>query len=294
MDIKTIGSYSYDDISVFSKCCHERMEREYSLQHSPKPLLLKNDLTRIIEMILWYIPCIDSIQSYKHELIEERTFDDFTFALLLDMMEMSKEDVLFLEPSEEVPDEIWSYYQDRICVNCQKFVIVMQRNQTKTLNVLRCIRNSVAHGEFNIWDDCFIGFNTFKGRKKAVVKFRPGLMLNALDYLNTVYTKEYLYEYIFTKAGYEFEPGVLRKNGKEYDVEIKTSTKGNYMTQKAFEGLYRRMSYRSPGIEKKILIIDNIKLKKDHKKQLDEIGVFVIDYTRVKEMLNGRDVLSEL
>ena len=54
------------------------------------------------------------------------------------------------------------------------------------------------------------------------------------------------------------------------------------------------MSYKRPDIDKKILIFDNIKLKKDQKKQLDEIGVFVIDYTGVKEMLNGRDVLSEL
>lgn len=295
MDISTIGNHSYFDETRYCKCCQNRIEKDYSIQHEPKPLDLTEKLAEVIEMILWYMPNIDSVQSFKHELIEESLFDDFTFAFFLDMMKMNEEDVLFLNPNEEIPDDIWNYYQNKVCTSCQKFVIVIQRNQTKTQNVLRCIRNSVAHGEFNIWDNYFIGFNTFKSKKKAIVKFNPELMLHALETLSEAYTRDYLYEYIFTKAGYTLDQNIITKNGKSYAIEIRyLPGEKRYLSQRVFEMLLNRARLSISDDVKKVLIVDNVRVKNEHTKLLNEQGVSVIDMSSVKELLRGVDVFENI
>ena len=293
--------------TTFCKCCNNREELEYSIKHDPKPLQLSSDDLNTIEMILWYMPNIDSVQASKNELIEEEIYDDFTFRHILDTMGMNENDVCFYPPNTDIPNGTWDYYQNRICNNCQKIVIVRQNNQTKTLNLLRCVRNSVAHGDFTICGDFFIGFNTYRGRRKAIIKLKAKMLLNALDMLNKAYTKEKLYTYILEKAGYEYRipdsksfvapiaDYLITKDTRSYYIQFKyTEGEKRYVSDMTFTKWY--YFYESNNILNNtehipfVIVVENVKVKKQHIELLHRVGVEVIDYSKYKELLNGTDV----
>lgn len=210
---------------------------------------------------------------------------------------------VFYAPKANIPDEIWDYYQNHICTNCQKIVIVLQNNQTKTLNLLRCIRNSVAHGDFFISRGCFIGFNVYRGQRKAIIKLKPKMLINAINMLNTSYTREQLYVYILIKAGYEctkqdlnygavsIADYLITKDTRSYYVKFKYAVDDKrYLSDITFNKWY--YYYESYNLIQNIehipfvIVVENVQLKKQYIDLLHKVGVEVVDYSKYKELLN--------
>lgn len=48
---------------MFNRCCSLRSSMDYKLIHDPKPIVLSNNMDKIIKRLLWYVPNIDSYQS---------------------------------------------------------------------------------------------------------------------------------------------------------------------------------------------------------------------------------------
>lgn len=301
---------------AFNRCCESRVLRRYKIDHDPKPLDLSADTMKSLEMLLWYVPNIDSVQSYKNDLIENPIYDDFTFSYVLKLMDMKEDDVMWLKATKEQPqidEELWEYYHDNICVNCQKLIIVKLRTQTKTVNMLRCIRNAVAHGDFSIINDIFIGFNVDnKKNRKAIIKIKPRELLNALDMITstTEYSKEILFAYEFEKLGYEvLREGMISNQGR-YDLKVSKEGKTYVIEIKAFhnrfihavelERMLTQVKFYDIEFEnentKTVLVFDKSRLTVDAKKLLSNnaTNISVIDINKMNQMAQGIDVLAEL
>lgn len=233
-------------------------------------------------MLLWYIPNIDSVQSKPSSLIRNKAYDNIFFSYILEALEMTEDDVKFIDQGQEIDKKTWDYYHDEICTSCQKIILVRRPYNTKTENLLRCIRNLVAHGDFNLVGDTFIGFNEYKGERNAIIKVKPKKLLAALNVSLTVseLSRTLMVEKILRKNGYqvEREPAirgpkyiirpdlVARKNGKTHIIEFKRDYKGAYMPPEIFEQTLIQISKYEDIIKEEdtelVLILDNTRLTK--------------------------------
>lgn len=285
---------------MFDRCCNSKNVVDYKITHNPKPIPLPNDMDAIVKNLLWYAPNIDSYQAPKNELIQDKVYDDFSFTYIMNKMGMVEDnDVKWLEQNENVADDDWAYYENEICVNCQKFIITRVKSQSKTNNLLRCVRNCIAHGQFTVVGDYMIGFNsqhTNKGadKKKAVIKFKPRLLLDAIKSLTSPIAKEALVGYAFERIGYTIEPLstssmfdiALEKNGKRFEVEIKTFQGKPYVHPDHL----RRFLDSNKGMPNvtRVLFIDTSKVTKEVRKLEKGLENFIII-----DLLQVRDLLSE-
>ena len=292
---------------MFALCCDNKSESDYEIHHNPAPLALDSSMKQMIDKLLWYIPNIDSYQSPLIESIDDPFYDDFLFQRFLSDMQMQENDILWLGSNEEVADHDWEYYEESICVNCQKAIISAYKNQTKLRNFLRCVRNCIAHGRFAVIDDMLIGFNIKhskeKQQQKAVIKIKPHLLLRALEHITAPSLRGQMLEVLmsdaFKKVGYEvllsntarcdFQ---ITKNGRTYDVEIKEQV-GRYIYAQSLQHYFEQFQHSSEG-NPFVLIIDKSKLVNDTRQACKTAGKFIVlGREEVQMLLKGDDVLED-
>ena len=221
---------------MFEKCCNMHSNNKYMILHNPKPISLSESMDETIKNLLWYAPNIDSYQAAKNDLIQDKIYDDFAFTFIMKKMGMTEDnDVKWIDPDEDIDDNDWAYYENEICLHCQKIVISRCKSLSKTNDLLRCLRNCIAHGQFAIVEDYIIGFNEQKPKnnpqshKKAIIKIKPLLLLPALESLSSPSAKEELFAYAFERIGYRVSRSVLNcpydllveKGESKFAIEIK-------------------------------------------------------------------------
>ena len=273
----------------------------------PRPKDWDKDVMDAIQMLLWYIPNIDSVQSFSDDLIRSKAFENLTFDYVLDSLGMSEKDVLFIRPGGEIFDEYWDYYQGEVCTSCQKIIIVRQKNKTKTEDLLRCIRNAVAHGDFTVVGDMFVGFNEHKGEKKAIIKIRPKNLIRALSNISiqSEYNKAKLIDANLRKNGFktQVEPKIVdketkkfyyldilaEKDGLKYIVEIKDISYKTYLSVSEFQRILASIEkYRKALDQEKtklVLVIDEARLTKECWQIAEKYDdLIVLDLNRLIDM----------
>lgn len=308
-----------DSQNNFSRCCSSPNLNQYECIHNPQPIPLSGSFLYAIEMLLWYIPNIDSVQSEKVDLITEEVFDEFTYKFFLENMNLSDSDICWYrrdrgknaQVKQEIPQDLWDFYHDELCDNCQKMMIVVQKSQSRVHNILRCVRNCIAHGDFYIVGDNIIGFNSMSENeqtiKTAIVKFKPSVLLQTLQKMQHIYVREHLFAFAFEKVGYTIEYGSrtrmddawfmfdfeMRKDNRIYAVEIKSERYGQYFKDEEIDRMVSRYGKALTGREiTLVIVVDKSKLKAAHKEKLQNQGFTIIDKTSVKDLLNGIDVLN--
>ncbi|MBR6983475.1 MAG: hypothetical protein IKH75_08090 [Ruminococcus sp.] len=284
---------------MFSLCCNSRTTNYYELSHNPKPISFSADMSIIIKKLLWYVPNIDSYQADKNELISDKLYNDFSFSYIIYCMGMIEEnDVKWLEPKEVIDESDWQFFYDQICCNCQKIIISQCKSLSKTNDLLRCVRNCIAHGQFAIVDDYFIGFNEDKSKKKAIIKIKPKLLLQALERLSSPIGKVSLIGYAFKKMGYKVlvTPGnvsydlLVEKNEKKYAIDLRIYKGKKFLHLEDIAHFLTSTEEVLPDIER-ILFIDTSKVTKEVRIKEKEIQYFrIIDITQVKEMLKSQPI----
>ncbi len=295
---------------MFDRCCGSRSTINYEIVHNPQPIPLSETMDKVIKDLLWYAPNIDSYQAVKNELISDKVYDDFSFTYIMNQMQMVEErDVKWIEPNDPFDDDDWNYYEKSICNNCQKIIITRQKNLSKTNDLLRCLRNCIAHGHFAIVDDYIIGFNKHttknnpEGIKKAVIKLKPGLLLDALKSLTSPMAKELLVAFAFERAGYTIirQPGasyrfdlLIEKNEKQYAIEIKDYRGKAYIHPEHINSFLYASEQLLPSVER-VLFIDTSRVTKAVREIEKERNNFrIVDLSQVKDLLreNPVDILS--
>ena len=295
---------------MFDRCCKSHSLIEYKIIHNPQPIVLSDAMDEVIKNLLWYAPNINSYQAIKNELISDKVYDDFSFTYIMNKMGMVEDrDVKWIEPKDPFDENDWIFYENSICTHCQKIIVTRQKNLSKTNDLLRCLRNCIAHGHFAIVNDYIIGFNkqTTKnnpdGVKKAVIKIKPEMLLSALSLLTSPYGKELLVAYAFKKAGYNVikQPAasymfnlLIEKAGKQYAIEIKDYRGQAYLHPEHLYGFLFKSEQLLPGVER-VLFIDTSRVTKAVRVMEEEIENFrIVDLSQVKELLqdNPVDILA--
>lgn len=293
---------------MFELCCETRKTESYSLKHDPIPITLSGDMERIVKEILWYVPNIDSYQAPKNDLIGDKVYDDFSFTYILNAMGMDESsDVLWLEPKDSIDEATWDFYENEVCVNCQKLIIVRCKSLSKTNDLLRCIRNCIAHGHFTIVDDYLIGFNLDTSRnkpyglKKAIIKIKPALLLQALRSLMSPRAKEKLVGFAFERAGYTVYDEsdidgawrfdlMVEKDGAKYAIEIKDYRGKRYVHLEDIKHFIDNGPIMAPPFEI-VYFIDTSYITKEVKQFAEQLYMHrIVDLKQVKQLLADKPV----
>ena len=178
----------YEDSIRFDVCCEEPHFVNYKI--STDSDRLKNMPGRMAKMLLFlltFLPNTESRKSKRNDLFayDEPLCCNYVFFRLLGLAGMSERDCLICD---EIDKEIINYYKGKICSNCQKIIMTLDKDkdckskETETEAFFRHLRNIVAHGCYEIVDEFIIGFDYNKNKSKctAVVKIKPYNIIKAI------------------------------------------------------------------------------------------------------------------
>ncbi|MCD1146600.1 hypothetical protein LQU94_00525 [Peptoniphilus sp. KCTC 25270] len=291
----------------FEYDCPHGSRKEYSLFHRPRPLNLNEAMETALEYLLWYVPNINSLQSSKNELIEKALYDEFTFSLILEEMELTEKDAIFLK---FIDDDIVEYYREAICTRCQKIILTQADGETKTSSLLRHLRNAIAHGLFNVVDDMLVAFDMRNYNREngtyicsGIMKLYPTHLLKALSLLESELTHEKLAELAFERNGYEIIDNDRDNPSLPFDFRMKKERRTYAVEIKKFEieGIISPMEVKDilghfPGDtdDRKILIVDSAKLDENAKKQLNDEKILLFDQRNIEALLMGEDKIPKI
>lgn len=303
---------SQKGLKIFEYCCKQCETEAYSVIHSPRPLPLSEEMEEVVEQLLWYVPNITSKQSKEKKMISEKIYDEFTFTLMKEVMQLKDEDV-FVQPTNIDPF-LRDFYQGEICHCCQKIVMKKASHVTFLSTLLRHIRNAIAHGNFTILENgMFVGFDenintlTEKGSGvpcTAIIKIFPKNLLAGLKLLDTIYVREALLMHAFSKVGYTVEVQedkhirfdfMLMKNNKKIYVEVKRSQTAMYLDSDLFDSLYDYLLESKKDIKEPVVyMMDTAKLTIKQKQKLLNTNITILDRSAIQTLLKGIDVLRHI
>lgn len=292
------------------KFCFEFEECEknvaYSIKHDDKPLKLSEEMTKNLEYLLWYVPNINSAQSQENELTSSLSFENFVFGIIKNYMNLENKDVAFLD---YIDPDIVKFYDKKICPHSQKIILTKSAGESKTDCLLRHIRNSLAHGNFNLVEDMLVGFDYKFGPGgqeicTGIFKIFPKNLLRGLSSLDEEVTAEGLAQIALQRTGYDLErfnnedrdtsfDFYVKKGAKRYALEIKKYKDTEVLSEKEVQKLLDKFS----GLYEKIipvLFVNTSFLKKETKEKLKKERVIILDIKNILKMLEGRDILGEI
>ena len=284
--------------------CDEKVA--YSIKHDDKPLKLSEEMTKNLEYLLWYVPNINSAQSQENELTSSLSFENFVFGIIKNYMNLENKDVAFLD---YIDPDIVKFYDKKICPHSQKIILTKSAGESKTDCLLRHIRNSLAHGNFNLVEDMLVGFDYKFGPGgqeicTGIFKIFPKNLLRGLSSLDEEVTAEGLAQIALQRTGYELErfnnedrdtsfDFYVKKGSKRYALEIKKYKDTEVLSEKEVQKLLDKFS----GLYEKIipvLFVNTSFLKKETKEKLKKERVIILDIKNILKMLEGRDILGEI
>lgn len=287
-----------------SKC---KSKTKYNIKHKNIPIKLNDDLDEAIKYLLWYVPNINSEQARREDLLTNREYDDYIFEELMTLMNLRDIDVLF---TDKIPNYIIEDFKQGICLDDQKIVMTIADGETKTMSLLRHIRNAIAHGNFNVVEYLVVGFDFKKlGEEKieyrGIFKINPKGLVKALRKVLFDLSNEEFISEAFRRAGYFIEPFqeeyqrshrfdlYAKKNDRRFAIEIK-----NYNSMhKVSDDLIHNLIKDFKGIDENlipILIINSSYLTEKSKEKLLKADVIILDIKNIKKMHKGRDMVSEI
>lgn len=284
--------------------CDEKVA--YSIKHDDKPLKLSEEMTKNLEYLLWYVPNINSAQSQENELTSSLSFENFVFGIIKNYMNLENKDVAFLD---YIDPDIVKFYDKKICPHSQKIILTKSSGESKTDCLLRHIRNSLAHGNFNLVEDMLVGFDYKFGPGgqeicTGIFKIFPKNLLRGLSSLDEEVTAEGLAQIALQRTGYELErfnnedrdtsfDFYVKKGSKRYALEIKKYKDTEVLSEKEVQKLLDKFSCLYEKIIP-VLFVNTSFLKKETKEKLKKERVIILDIKNILKMLEGRDILGEI
>lgn len=279
---------------------------KYQIKHQEIPISLSKELREGIYYLLWYVPNIKSEQSEKNELLLNPQYDDFIFIELMNAMDLADEDVLF---TETITNDMINPFLEEICTKCPKIMMTIAGGETKTMALLRHIRNAIAHGNFNVIGNMVVGFDLQRYEDKVeyrgFFKINPNRLLDALRKIQFDYNSQQLIKEAFNNTGYFIEAYqekykrshdfelFARKNNKKYAIDIK-----NYKYDKVVDqNFVKQLIIQYEGLINDItpiLIINTSFLDDPSKKELLTHNVIILDVKNIQKMIKGRDMVAEI
>lgn len=136
------------------------MENRFHLIHKSKPLKYSPDISDSLRILLWYTPNTNGYQSDTDPIISEDSLTEETFDYFCNELGVP-------EGSRICRDKTEIDYINQNILNTfpenpeSKLIMLFDSGHTKTYWLLKHLRNSLAHGRFNITNNEFIGFDNY-------------------------------------------------------------------------------------------------------------------------------------
>lgn len=278
----------------------------YKIDHGDIPIELSPDMRESIYYLLWYVPNIKSEQSNKNELLLNLQYEDYIFLEIMRAMNLKDEDVLFTESIEQ---KIIEPFLEEICPKEYKLIMTIAGGETKTMALLRHIRNAIAHGNFNIVEDTLVGFDIQRYESeveyRGFFKINPSDLLKALRKLQFDYNSQKIIKTAFKNSGYHIEEYqekyqrshdfelFARKGDDKYAIDIKNYEYEKTVDKEFIDQLVKQYEGLIEGITP-ILIIHSSFLDDASKDELLSHDVIILDVKNIKKMIKGRDMVAEI
>jgi HJR/Mrr/RecB family endonuclease len=277
----------------------------YDIIHKPKPIELAPTLRTSIERLLWYVPGIHSVQSYDNYLIDDKTYSEAVFDMILQTMNISRiTDVKLVDEKGLTKTDRISLNKE-ICINCKKVVLTKYDNETILRAMLRHIRNAIAHGNFTVVGDMVLFKDEKNKNKTAEIKIDITSLDKALQQVEEYsgITQENVLAGVFKKLGYtvvreaRYDDMIvdilLEKEGKKYGVEIKENKRSHQIgyQDSLIEALIERMRHYKKVSYTPVFVYDKIRVTQKAKDRLNKEGIILLDRKNVSELVNMKDVL---
>lgn len=282
----------------FDNCCDKPLKVNYELKHDNISDDIKIKLFDIIE----YLPGMDSEQSPSNTIFGNSVYDDYLFNLFLNKMNVSNDDVLIINKPEIIDEDNVKYYLHSICINCQKIIIQKYAKKNKILEIFRHIRNSIAHGHFNIVSDYFISFDKDKNNYNSIIKVKCYNLFNALSILQKITNLSDLYCTVLKNIGYEIKRNIgdhsygdlfAIKNDITFCLEFREYS-GRYINQIDIELFINEVRRNKKENIIYVLVVDSTYTNSKINQYVINENISILDKNFVKEMFEGRDILMEL
>lgn len=287
-----------------SNCKHKT---KYQIKHNNIPIKLNEDLDEAIKYLLWYVPNINSEQARREDLLTNKEYDDYIFEELMTLMSLRDIDVLF---TDEIPNYIIEDFKQGICLDDQKIVMTLADGETKTMSLLRHIRNAIAHGNFNVVENLVIGFDIKKLAEdkieyRSIFKINPKGLVKALRKILFDLSNEKFISEAFRRAGYFVEPYqeeyqrshrfdlYAKKKDRRFAIEIKNYKSMDKLSDHIIHNLIKDFRGAPEGLIP-ILIINSSYLTERSKDKLLKADVIILDIKNIKKMHQGRDMVAEI
>lgn len=285
--------------------CNNR--KKFDINHKEIPIKLSPDLDEAIKYLLWYVPNINSEQAKENDLLKNKEYDDYIFEEIMSFMNLSDRDVLF---TDDIATYMVDDFRGEVCTDDQKIVMSLADGETKTMSLLRHIRNAIAHGNFNVIDKLVIGFDIKRlgGDKieyRAIFKIRPDGLLKALRKINFDFTSQEFIGLAFKNCGYfveeyqeEYQKShrfdlYAKKKNLRFAIEIRNYDYGKKIANDEVGKIIKAFEGSGKGIIP-ILIINSSYLSEKSKEDLLRADFIILDIKNIKKMYKGRDMVSEI
>lgn len=306
------------NIEVFSFCCHNTTIKKFKIEHPKKPIDLDKDKILTIEWLLWYVPNISSKQSLKNKDIDNPKYSDSNFRDVLNSLEMKNSDaktiVLVRRNEEGISTEMVKDYKRNLCLNCQKVILTVY-NETKTVSLLRHLRNIIAHGNFNIISNTFIGFDYLDEKEAtctAIVKIEIKKLNDLIDFLKENFSSNQSRLSMLAreqvKIGYQYVraestgfDSIMTKDNHFYYQQLEVFSLPNFVKaetiiEKTSELMTKYSSAINNSIEPSnhhfVLVIEKNRISEKSRQNLAMRGIHVLDIDSIDRIIEGNDELE--
>lgn len=285
---------------AFTFCCTKPHVVSYDLHHTD---LLRDDAVECSHL-LWHLPEVDSFQASHDTPLSEDIYDDLFVDLIKEKLGLSNDDIKIddTHPDHTIDDSDAAYFEDKLCLNCSKVIIAKAKGKDKTTSFLSHVRNSIAHGYFNIVDGVFIGFDhpRYGGRKyTGVIKVRFDKLQKLLNTIETIQDTQSLYRYFLSKMGYQICDSangldfLIEKDDRRYYLEFKKFA-GRYIDKEELVDYIASRRYIDKTDVTFILIVDSTYTNSKINSFLVDHNICILDKKWVKELIQGKDIFEEL
>ncbi len=275
--------------------------------HDPKPIELVPELRKSIDRMLWYVPGINSVQSYENYLVDDLLYSEAIIEIILDELNMNKDQDVKIANEKILDKEDVSFYESNICIKCQKIILTKMKNESILRAMLRHIRNGIAHGNFTTIGSLVLFIDQNKNGKTALLKIDViafEKIINLIEKYDEL-TEGKVLAKAFEKLGYEvkkeFRVGdivldlLIIKDGSKYGVEIKSEKRSKlvgFQDNMIIQLLNANQTLKEQSITP-VFIYDKSRVSNKAKNYLLGKGIILLDRKNISELIDNVDILRK-
>lgn len=284
----------------FKYCCNNPNSIPYVILHDSSFTLNEKEL---LLKCLWHLPELPSYQANHNTIFSDPLYDDFLMDLLKNSLSVQDDDIKIINGGNPpvIPSADAQYYEDDICTNCGKLIYHQRTTKTKIEEFFNHLRNSIAHGCFNIVDNIFIGFDHPKYGGlyyTAMLKIPLDKLLASLELFQDTSKLDDLLAAILKQCGYEvsdniFNSSLYAKKGEKAFFFVIKKFNGRYVDKDDIREFVEEYISHDKTQCKYVMIVDSSYTTKEIRMYLNNYNMSIIDKRAMKSLLSGKDVLED-